>query len=164
MNPTDVLKYGHQHVLRTLEGLPHSHWDTAGVCGVWSVKDIIGHLAAYELMLTEVLAPFAELNIEYIILPQIGQIGPDAFNDVQADARKNDTPPAALAEYQATTTYNLEQVVPKIPASVWSQIGTLPWYGAEYSLDDYIVYTFYGHKREHCAQIEVFKDQINKNT
>jgi hypothetical protein len=38
--------------------------------------------------------------------------------------------------------------------------GTLPWYGPEYALDDFIVYSYYGHKREHSAQINVFRDQL----
>ena len=28
-----------------------------------------------------------------------------------------------------------------------------PWYGPEYSLDDLVVYTMYGHKREHDPQL-----------
>ena len=38
--------------------------------------------------------------------------------------------------------------------------GTLPWYGEEYDLEDFIIYTFYGHKREHSAQIAAFRDQL----
>jgi hypothetical protein len=30
----------------------------------------------------------------------------------------------------------------------------------EYALDDFIVYQYYGHKREHCAQIAVFRDKL----
>jgi hypothetical protein len=41
MNAVDILKYGHQTVLRTLDGLPEAQWETGGVCGVWSVKKII---------------------------------------------------------------------------------------------------------------------------
>lgn len=160
MNPTDVLKYGHGTVLGTLQNLPLTNWEAGGVCGVWSVKDIIGHLAAYEHMLTEVLAPFTDLNIELKVLPQIGKIGVAAFNDVQAADRKDHPAAQVLAEYNEAFAYNQEIVVPKIPMPVWSQVGTLPWYGAEYSLDDYIVYTFYGHKREHCAEINVFKDSF----
>jgi hypothetical protein len=48
-----------------------------------------------------------------------------------------------------------------IPAEKIREAGTMPWYGNEYALDDYLVYSFYGHKREHCAQIAVFRDQIN---
>src|SRR2546429_52353 len=42
------------------------------------------------------------------------------------------------------------------------QTGTLPWYGMDYALDDFIVYTFYGHKREHSAQIAAFRDLLSK--
>jgi len=44
MNLSDILKYGHQTVLRTVDGLPDKEWERGGVCGVWSVKDIIAHL------------------------------------------------------------------------------------------------------------------------
>jgi hypothetical protein len=49
-----------------------------------------------------------------------------------------------------------EQITPEI----WEQEGILPWYGQEYDLEDFIVYTYYGHKREHCGQIAVFRDNF----
>ena len=55
MNAVDVLRYGHGTVLTTLEGVPSTEWTTPGVCGVWSVKDIVAHLASYELALVDVL-------------------------------------------------------------------------------------------------------------
>ena len=42
------------------------------------------------------------------------------------------------------------------------EAGTLLWYGAEYDLEDYIAYTFYGHKREHMAQVNVFLDTVKR--
>ncbi len=160
MNPTDILKYGHSTVTRTLEGLPDSEWEKGGVCGVWSVKNIIAHLASYEHWLEEVLAPFAGLTIDMPVMNQLGQIGPHAFNDAQVDARKGQSVAQTRAEYMDTYTRVFEQIVPRVPADIWSKMGTLPWYGADYSLDDFIVYTFYGHKREHMAQINVFKDSL----
>src|SRR3982074_3224686 len=53
MNAVDILKYGQQTVLGTLEGLPEAAWEQEGACGVWSVKDIIAHLASYEMVLVE---------------------------------------------------------------------------------------------------------------
>ena len=55
MNAIDILKYGHQTVLQTLNGFPTTAWDTTGTCGEWSVKDIIAHLASYELVLVDIL-------------------------------------------------------------------------------------------------------------
>jgi hypothetical protein len=40
-----------------------------------------------------------------------------------------------------------------IAPEVWQEVGTIPWYGAEYSLDDLVVYQQYGHKREHDPQL-----------
>ena len=33
------------------------------------------------------------------------------------------------------------------------EVGTIPWYGPDYSLDDLLVYQMYGHKREHDPQL-----------
>ena len=32
----------------------------------------------------------------------------------------------------------------------------------DYSLDDFLVYSYYGHKGEHGAQINVFKDVLKQ--
>ncbi len=48
----------------------------------------------------------------------------------------------------------------QISAETWEHEGLLPWYGQEYDLEDFIAYTYYGHKREHCGQIAVFRDQF----
>src|SRR6266702_5398099 len=58
MNANDILRYGHGTVLQTIEGLPESAWETPGACGVWSVKDIIAHLASYEHVLVDVLSSY----------------------------------------------------------------------------------------------------------
>lgn len=97
MNALDVLRYGHQTVLQTIDGMPDDEWETPNVCGVWSSKDIVSHLASFELAHVEVLN---------------GLLG------------KND--------------------------------------GPEYDLEDFIVYTSYGHKREHCAQIKLFRKRLGQ--
>jgi len=58
VNAHDVLKYGNLTLLRTIEGLPEADWMARGVCGWWSVKDIVAHLTSYELVLVEVLTSF----------------------------------------------------------------------------------------------------------
>jgi len=51
-------------------------------------------------------------------------------------------------------------LIAAIPEETRRQTGTLPWYGMDYSLDDVIVYMYYGHKREHSAQIAAFHDRV----
>jgi hypothetical protein len=167
MNAQDVMKYGHGTVLRAIDGLPEAEWETGGVCGVWSVKDIIAHLTSYEHVLAEVLSSFQSDSAMPSSSPG-GSATPTLnafvepggqFNDDQVALRKHNSRADVLAEYTSVH----EQVmglVAQIPAETLRRAGTLPWYGMEYALDDYIVYAFYGHKREHCAQIGVFRDRL----
>jgi hypothetical protein len=157
MNALDILKYGHRTVCQVVDGLPERDWETGGVCGYWSVKDIIGHLAAFEHVLTEVLSSFLDGG-ETPYLDQMSA-NPIAFNDIEADKRKDKPAADVLAEYNDTQAQTMA-LARRISAETWTAVGTLPWYGREYSLDDYIVYAYYGHKREHSAQIAVFRDGL----
>ena len=50
---------------------------------------------------------------------------------------------------------------------VWSTkdvIAHLAWYGDAYDLDDFIAYMYYGHKREHAAQIKLFRAAADRPT
>jgi hypothetical protein len=83
------------------------------------------------------------------------------FNDRQVAMRK-DTAADVLVELNGAHERVRAQVA-EMPADIFRQTGTLPWYGAEYSLDDFLVYTYYGHKREHAAQIAAFRDRLSSN-
>jgi hypothetical protein len=89
----------------------------------------------------------------------MGAQGPGVFNDSEVEARRSKSATDVLQEYQDGHTKNMA-LAARISPETYREVGTLPWYGAEYSLDDYIVYSFYGHKREHGAQINLYKDQI----
>jgi hypothetical protein len=154
MNAVDVLKYGHRTVCQVIEGLPEQDWNTGGVCGRWSAKDIIGHLAAFEHLLVDVLD-----GGETPMLDQLFRAGPFAFNDIEEDKRKSWPIQDVVRDYNDTQARTME-LARRISADRWTAVGTLPWYGKEYSLDDYIVYAYYGHKREHSAQIAVFRDGL----
>lgn len=158
MNAADILKYGHLTVLESVEGLPETDWETPGVCGVWSVKNIIAHLASFEHMLVDALKTLLD-DGPLPMLEKIGAIGPEEFNNSEVAARQDKSVADTLAEYNEVQAQTM-QLLAQIPVDVRWQTGTLPWYGAEYALDDFIVYSFYGHKREHSAQIAVFRDTL----
>jgi uncharacterized protein (TIGR03083 family) len=158
MNAVDVMRYGHGTVLGTLDGLPTADWTTPGVCGAWSVKDIVAHLASYELVLGEVLTELGEGGTPTPLLDRFRDPASD-FNDAEVAARSGSALAEALAEYTAAHDRAMT-LLDQIPPETRSRPGTLPWYGAEYALDDFIVYAYYGHKREHCAQITVFRDRL----
>jgi hypothetical protein len=69
--------------------------------------------------------------------------------------RRGLTPEATVTEYVAANE-RASALLARIPVEWRRQNGVLPWYGAEYDLDDVIAYMSYGHKREHSAQIAEF--------
>jgi uncharacterized protein (TIGR03083 family) len=156
MNATDILNYGHLTVLATVDGLTDTEWETPGVCGAWSAKNVLAHLASYEATIAEILASFVG-NTATPTLDRMKSQGA-AFNDAEVSARSSLSPRQALDEYVAHYT-RVADLIRQIPVEVLRQPGTLPWYGAEYALDDLLVYMAYGHKREHSAQIAVFRDE-----
>jgi hypothetical protein len=157
MNAADILKYGHRTVLQTIADLPADAWEMPGACGVWTCKDIIAHLASFEHVLVDILATFLGGNPT----PSLDLFrDPNGdFNDGQVALRKGSTVDEILTEYSDTCAQTME-LIGRIPAETLRQSGTIPWYGAEYALDDLIVYMYYGHKREHAAQIAAFRDQL----
>jgi uncharacterized protein (TIGR03083 family) len=158
MNAQDVLNYGHQTVLHTLKGVPADQWTTPGVCGWWSVKDIVAHLASYEGVLVDVLRSLQDGDAPTPTLDRFRNRDED-FNDTQVAQRQEAAPEAVLEEYRETCR-TAQTLLAEIPASRRREAGLLPWYGSDYDLEDYIAYAFYGHKREHSAQIAVFIDRL----
>jgi DinB superfamily len=158
MNAVDILKYGQLTVLGTLKEFPEAGQETPGACGVWSVKDIIAHLASYERVLIDVLGAFtgggATPYLDNFTAPG-GQ-----FNDSEVAARKGKNMAEVLEELNSAHGHVMA-LAAQIPAETFRQNGTLPWYGSAYALDDFIVYTYYGHKREHSAQIAAMRDRLS---
>ena len=156
MNATDVLRYGHRTVLESLEGLPPVRWQDPGVVGVWSVKDVLAHLASFERVLVEVLESLAGAEPG----PLLDRFrSSEGFNGEEVAARAESSPEAVLDEYIASFERVLARVE-RLDGELLRQPGLIPWYGPGYSLDDFIVYAFYGHKREHGAQLKLFRRKV----
>ena len=155
MNPTDVLMYGQRTLTDAIGRLGPDDWTTPGALGEWTAKDIVGHLGAFEVRFVEILAGFAGEPVT----PSLMSADPETFNDDQAAIRADWSVEAVLAELDEAHARVME-LARRIPAARWSEIGTIPWYGPQYSLDDLVVYTMYGHKREHSPQIEAVAERV----
>jgi hypothetical protein len=157
MNAFDVLKYGQQTVLQTLAEFPEGDAERPGACGLWSVKDIIAHLASYEEVLVDVLSTF----IGQPPTPFLNKFTAPGgqFNDTEVGRRKRRRLREVLDEFNDAHAQAMS-LVAQIRPEQFRHSGTLPWYGMEYALDDFLVYTLYGHKREHSAQIAAFRDLL----
>jgi len=153
MNADDVFRYGHATLIGCVEGFSDAFWESGGVCGYWSAKDVIAHLASYELATGDIFAgilgeePGPTLDM---------LLSRDAdFNDDQVEKRRGQSPAETLAEY-STAYERAATLLVRIPIEQRREAGIVPWYGAAYDLEDIITYMSYGHKREHSAQIAEF--------
>lgn len=156
MNARDILFYGNRTLLQSMERVPPHERNSPGVVGWWSAREAMAHLAIFEAGLVQILesflgGPFPELlsNMD------------SSKNDELVAQKKDLTFDDLLAEYNASFARVMELIEKILPEKL-REVGTIPWYGNEYSLDDFIVYTFYGHKREHAARFEAFGDQLEE--
>lgn len=147
MNAVDMLMYGQRTVRATIDRYGPADWDRIAL-GVWTAKDLLGHLGAFEVRFADQLAPFVGAPTE----SELPSADPSTFNDDQAAIRKDWPVAEVLAEF-LDAHERVMRHARGIEPEVWRQVGTIPWYGPDYSLDDLLVYQMYGHKREHDPQL-----------
>ena len=159
MDAITIMFYGNRTFLQSIEGLETAHWETSNVCGIWSVKNIISHLAATEILFADVFGMFTGVN-ERSMFDRYSATY-ETWNDDTVAERATMSASEALAEYNAAYEEKMARAHQLSPGLL-AQAGTIPWYGDKYALDDYIVYGDYGHKREHAAQIMAFRDILKR--
>jgi Mycothiol maleylpyruvate isomerase N-terminal domain len=147
MQTLDVLMYGQRTVRSTIDRYGADDWGRIAL-GVWTAKDLLGHLGAFEVRFADQLAPFAGAPLE----SDLPSADPRTFNDDQAAVRKDWPVEKVMAEFLEAHERVMRHAK-AISAEVWREVGTIPWYGPEYSLNDLVVYQQYGHKREHDPQL-----------
>lgn len=148
-----MMRYGHADIDRALARLGPADW-TAIALGVWTTKDLVGHLGAFEVRFADVLAGFAGERPETDLL----SASPATFNDDQAAIRRDWPVDQVLGEL-ADAHARVMRLAARIEAEVWREVGTIPWYGPQYALEELLVYQVYGHKREHKPQLEAVLDR-----
>jgi hypothetical protein len=153
MNTLDVLNFGQRTVRTTIDRYGPDDWGRVAL-GVWTAKDLLGHLGAFEVRFADQLAPFVGAPL----VSDLPTADPRTFNDDQAAVRKDWPLQKVLDEFLEAH----ERVMGHarlIPPETWREVGTIPWYGPEYSLNDLVVYQMYGHKREHDPQLGAALEQ-----
>jgi hypothetical protein len=153
MNTLDVLRYGQLTIRATMDRYAEDDWSRIAL-GVWTAKDLLGHLGAFEVRFADQLAPFAGASVE----SNLPSADPRTFNDDQAAVRRDWTVDEVIAEFLEAHDRVMRHAA-QISPVVWRETGTIPWYGAEYSLNDLVVYQQYGHKREHDPQLAAVLEQ-----
>lgn len=148
MNPADILRYGQGGIDSRIDRFGPADWKAIAL-GEWTTKDLVGHIGAFEVRFVEILTMFVGEEPTTALT----QAPLATFNDDQAAIRADWSVEAIVAELRDAHRRSME-LVGRIPAERWREVGTIPWYGPEYSLDDLVVYLMYGHKREHAPQLD----------
>ena len=156
MNVSEVLQNGNLLVIRALDGLPENEWDIPGACGDWSVKDIVAHLASNEHIIVDVLNTFQGSELPSSVERWMN--ARSAFNASEVEERKYAMAQHVMDEYQ-NTQVEAASLIMQLPPEKVQQAGTMPWYGTQYSLADFIS-EMYQHIYEHCAQITAFHNRV----
>ena len=160
MNAADILKYGQLTALQSIDGFPETAWETAG--RLWLLVGQGHHRPSRFLrrVLVDILTTFTADSATPMLNTYLELGG--QFNDSEVDKRKGKSIQDVLAEFNDAHSQVMSLIV-SIPAETLRQNGTLPWYGMDYCLDDVLVYMYYGHKREHSAQIAAFRDTLERS-
>jgi hypothetical protein len=153
MNTLDVLRYGQRTIRSTIDRYGPDDWGRIAL-GTWTAKDLLGHLGAFEVRFADQLAPFVGASVE----TDLPSADPRTFNDDQAAVRQGWPIERVMAEFLEAHERVMRHAG-LITPEVWRETGTIPWYGAEYSLNDLVVYQQYGHKREHDPQLGAVLEQ-----
>lgn len=159
MHAVEILQRGHLAVMDAIEDLTEEEWLAPEVCGRWSAKDIMAHLASYERALVEALrSARGEPPGGYLTgLIRDGEL----FNETQVALRVGYSAVEVVAQYAEAHVQAMD-LAAALPPSLYINSGFLPAYGMGYDLEDFIVYMLYGHKKEHAAQIKVFRERLGK--
>ncbi len=150
-----ALDEAHLLVIRTVEDLPESAWDTAGADGDWSVKDILAHLISYEHLLLDILntASGAEPGS---YLQRFSQ-DRNQFRSSEVEKRRYETAQHIEDEYNDLQVQT-SSILTTIPQELFERKGTVPLMGPDQSLAQ-IVDRLQKHTREHCEQIKQFRER-----
>lgn len=151
MDALSILEYGHRDVKRVFDGLSEDEWKRVGVTTNWSPKDLLAHLTTFERMLEEAMRGVTGEGGPTPTLEAMRTSG-KTFNDDQIAAWSDKPAAEVMAAYDKAHESVIAHAKALGPEKL-REVGTIPWYGGSYSLDDLIVYTNYAHKREHCAQM-----------
>jgi hypothetical protein len=153
----DLLEQAHLMALRSVEGLPILGWHIPGVYGGWSVKDSFAHFTSCEYVLLDVMASvMGETRT-----PALDRwlTNREQYDSLGVARRQNKMVQAVLDEYNDVHLETINQLI-RVPDDKLRQNGTLPWYGDEYDLEQFIAYVFYHHKRDLSDHIAAFRDRM----
>jgi uncharacterized damage-inducible protein DinB len=136
-----------QTLHQAIEGLSEEEMTQVQVEGVWTIKDVLGHIASWEETCLEPLQRYTDGG------PFEVQVIEDymAWNDEQA-ARKRDVPLDAILDELATIRQELVEAASRLSAGQWKQRVPFSWGGRGTIAE--VLDVFYQHELGHVRHIQ----------
>jgi len=136
-----------QTLHQAIEGLSEEEMTQPQVEGVWTVKDVLGHIASWEETCLEPLRRYAdggpfevEVIEDYLV-----------WNDEQA-THKRDIPLDAILDELLTVRQGLVEAASRLSARQWKQRVPFSW-GGQGTIAG-VLDVFYRHEMEHVRHIQ----------
>jgi uncharacterized damage-inducible protein DinB len=136
-----------QTLHQAIEGLSEEEMTQVQVEGVWTVKDVLGHIASWEETCLEPLRRYADGGpFEVEVIEDYM-----AWNNEQA-ARKRDIPLDAILDELATVRQGLVEAANRLSAGQWKQRVPFSWGGRGTIAE--VLDVFYQHELGHVRSIQ----------
>jgi uncharacterized damage-inducible protein DinB len=136
-----------QTLHQAIEGLSEEEMTRIQVEGVWTVKDVLGHIASWEGTCLEPLQRYADGGpFEVEVIEDYLK-----WNDEQA-ARKRDVPLDTILEELANVRQGLVEAASRLSAGQWKQRVPFSWGGRGTIAE--VLDVFYQHELEHVRSIQ----------
>ncbi|HEX6817639.1 MAG TPA: DinB family protein [Ktedonobacterales bacterium] len=123
--------------------------DRKGVVGQWSVKNVLAHLAAWELVAVQVLSERLETGQTPEIMSTISA-DMDAWNAMQVDEVEDLSPEDQLVEFEWTRSLLLQYLASLDDATLAK---AKPWSGWDGTVAEYVLEAICAHERAHADQV-----------
>jgi len=136
-----------QALHQAIEGLNEEEMTQVQVEGVWTIKDVLGHIASWEETCLEPLQRYADGGpFEVEVIEDYLK-----WNDEQA-VHKRDMPLDVILEELATIRQRMVDAASRLSASQWEQRVPFSW-GGEGTIAE-VLDVFYQHELEHVRSIQ----------
>ncbi len=134
---------------QAIEGLSEEEMTQVQVEGVWTVKDVIGHILAWEAMLAKPMRGYAEGGtFECEAIDYLG------FNDEDA-ARKRDVPLDAILSESSAVRQDFVAAANELSVEQLETEVTFPWGGTGTVVQ--VLDMMAGHEAQHTASIQEWR-------
>jgi uncharacterized damage-inducible protein DinB len=135
---------------QAIESLSEKEMTQVQVEGVWTIKDVLGHITSWEETCLEPLRRFADGG------PYDVQVLKDylAWNDVEA-ARKRDIPLDVILDELGSVRQGIVEATSRLSAKQWGQKVPFAW-GGEGTIADTLT-GLHIHEMEHVRHIQQWR-------